>query len=136
VEVVRGPQGLLYGSSGAGGTINTTSKRANFNRRNGTASWRIDQYGSKQGQLDYNHGGGRELFSAPDSWQINAIFSYRRKLGRRFGWVTQVNVENIFNHYVLSTLPNNGSGFTNPANLGVTFSGQPRMYVWTNSLSF
>ena len=81
-------------------------------------------------------GGGRELFSAPDSWQFNAIFSYRRKLGRRFGWVTQVNVENIFNHYVLSTLPNNGSGFTNPANLGVTFSGQPRMYVWTNSLSF
>ena len=62
VEVVRGPQGLLYGSSGAGGTINTTSKRANFNRRNGTASWRIDQYGSKQGQLDYNHGGENLAF--------------------------------------------------------------------------
>jgi outer membrane receptor for ferric coprogen and ferric-rhodotorulic acid len=40
VEVVRGPQGLLYGSSGAGGTINTTSKRATFNRRSGSATWR------------------------------------------------------------------------------------------------
>jgi outer membrane receptor protein involved in Fe transport len=81
-------------------------------------------------------GGGRELFSSPDTWQANAIVSYRRKLGRRFGWVSQVNVENIFNHYVLGTQPNNGSGFTNPANLTVAFYGQPRMYVWTNSLSF
>jgi hypothetical protein len=81
-------------------------------------------------------GGGRELFGSPDSWQVNAIVSYRRKLGKRFGWATQVNVENVFNHYVLGTLPNNGSGFTNPANLAVTFYGQPRMYVWTNSLSF
>ena len=55
-EVVRGPQGLLYGAGGAGGTVNTVSKRANFNRRNGAATWRIDQYGSKQAQLDYNWG--------------------------------------------------------------------------------
>jgi outer membrane receptor for ferric coprogen and ferric-rhodotorulic acid len=81
-------------------------------------------------------GGGRELFASPDTWQVNAIASYRRKLGGRFTWITQVNVENIFNHYVLGTLPNNGSGFTNPANLAVTFYGQPRSYVWTNSVSF
>ena len=81
-------------------------------------------------------GGGRELFSSPDTWQVNTIVSYRHKLGRRFGWISQVNVENLFNHYVLGTLPNNGSGFTNPANLGVAFYGQPRMYVWTNTLSF
>jgi hypothetical protein len=81
-------------------------------------------------------GGGRELFSSPDTWQVNAIVSYRRRLGRRFGWISQVNVENVFNHYVLGTQPSNGSGFTNPANLTVAFYGQPRMYVWTNSLSF
>ena len=81
-------------------------------------------------------GGGRELFSSPDTWQVNLVASYRRKLGPRFLWTTQVNIENAFNHYVLGTLPNNGSGFTLPANLAVTFYGQPRLYVWTNSISF
>lgn len=81
-------------------------------------------------------GGGRELYASPDTWQANLIASYRHKLGRRFGFVTQVNVENVFNHYSLGTLPNNGSGYTVPANLAVTFYGQPRMYVWTNSLTF
>ncbi len=81
-------------------------------------------------------GGGRELFSSPNTWQVNLITSYRRRIGKRFEFATQVNVENVFNHYTLGTLPNNGSGFTVPANLAVTFYGQPRMYVWTNSLSF
>ena len=67
---------------------------------------------------------------------MNLITSYRRRIGKRFEFATQVNVENVFNHYTLGTLPNNGSGFTVPANLAVTFYGQPRMYVWTNSLSF
>ena len=81
-------------------------------------------------------GGGRELYSSPDTWQINLITSYRRRIGKRFEFATQVNVDNLFNHYALGTLPNNGSGYTVPANLAVTFYGQPRMYVWTNSLSF
>jgi len=81
-------------------------------------------------------GGGRELYSSPNTWQVNLITSYRRRIGKRFEFATQVNVENVFNHYTLGTLPNNGSGFTVPANLAVTFYGQPRMYVWTNSLSF
>lgn len=55
-EVVRGPQGLLYGAGGAGGTLNTVSKRASFRRRTGTTSYRIDQYGSQQAQFDYNWG--------------------------------------------------------------------------------
>ena len=81
-------------------------------------------------------GGGRELFASPDTWQVNLLASYRRKVGQRFLWTSQVNVENAFNHYVLGTLPNNGSGFTVPANLAVTFYGQPRLYVWTNTLAF
>jgi outer membrane receptor protein involved in Fe transport len=55
-DVVRGPQGLLYGASGAGGTVNIVSKRANFNRTYGRANFRIDQHGSKQALLDYNWG--------------------------------------------------------------------------------
>ena len=93
--------------------------------------------GLKNRTFYYNTpGGGRELFGSPDTWQVNLIASYRHKLGKRFGFVTQVNVENAFNHYTLGTLPNNGSGYTVPANLGVTFYGQPRMYVWTNSVTF
>jgi hypothetical protein len=93
--------------------------------------------GLKNRTFYYNTpGGGRELFASPDTWQVNLVTSYRRKIGKRFLWTTQVNVDNAFNHYVLGTLPNNGSGFTVPANLAVTFYGQPRMYVWTNSVSF
>ena len=93
--------------------------------------------GLKNRTFYYNTpGGGRERYGSPDTWQANAIVSYRHKLGKRFLFTTQVNAENIFNHYTLGTLPNHGSGYTVPANLAVTFYGQPRMYVWTNSVSF
>ena len=62
VELIRGPQGLLYGSGGAGGTINVVSKRAQFNRRAGNVTYRIDQYGSKQTVFDYNWGNDRIAF--------------------------------------------------------------------------
>jgi len=93
--------------------------------------------GLKNRTFYYNTpGGGRERYGSPDTWQVNAIVSYRHKLGKRFLFTTQVNADNLFNHYTLGTLPNNGSGYTVPANLAVTFYGQPRMYVWTNSVSF
>jgi hypothetical protein len=83
-----------------------------------------------------NIGGRRELYSSPNTWQANTFVSYRRKIGKRYSFSTQVNVTNVFNHYVFGTLPNNGSSYTNPANLGVSFYGQPRLYVWTNTVSF
>jgi len=93
--------------------------------------------GLKNRTFYYNAPGGtRFRFESPDTWQANLIASYSRKIGKRYRFTTQVNVENVFNHYRLGTLPNNGSGFTVPANLAVTFYGQPRMYVWTNRLSF
>ena len=93
--------------------------------------------GMKNRTFYYNTpGGGRERYASPDTMQTNLTVSYRRKIGKRFGFVTQVNIENAFNQYSLGTLPNNGSGYTVPANLGVTFYGQPRMYVWTNTLTF
>ena len=36
----------------------------------------------------------------------------------------------------LGLLRNNGSGYTVPAHLGVSFYGQHRLYVWTNSITF
>ena len=85
----------------------------------------------------YNAPGGlRFRYQSPDTWQANLILSYRHKLGKRFGFTTQVNIDNVFNHYVLATPPNDGSGMTVPANLFVSFYGQPRLYRWTNSVSF
>jgi len=81
-------------------------------------------------------GRGRELYSSPETFQTNLIVSYRRTLGKRFRFTTQVNIENAFNQYSLGTLPASTSGYTNPSSLNVRFYGQPRMYVWTNSLTF
>ena len=116
-------------------TNNYTFTRENFLKGFGVGG--TVALGLKNRTYYYNTpGGGRELFASPDTWQVNLITSYRRKIGKRVLWTTQVNVENAFNHYLLSTLPNNGSGFTVPANLAVTYYGQPRMYVWTNTVAF
>lgn len=56
VEVIEGPQSLLYGSVGGGGVANSVSKRAQFDRRKGALRYVIDQYGSKRAVLDYNYG--------------------------------------------------------------------------------
>src|SRR5207302_4185479 len=52
------------GGGGAGGVINVTSKAARFNSTDrlfgsprGRAMYRIDQYGSKRGELDFGFGG-------------------------------------------------------------------------------
>ena len=56
VEVIRGPQALLYGPGGAGGVINVTSKMAHFGRDEGSLLYRVNQYGGKQAVLDVNVG--------------------------------------------------------------------------------
>jgi outer membrane receptor protein involved in Fe transport len=56
VDVVEGPQSILYGSVGGGGVINTVSKRASFGRQQGSASFMVDQYGTKRAIADYNYG--------------------------------------------------------------------------------
>ena len=63
VEVINGPQALLYGGSGAGGVINVTSKQAKFGAGDnflgdlrGQTLFRTDNYGSKRGELDFGFG--------------------------------------------------------------------------------
>src|SRR5690606_16125674 len=57
VEVINGPQSLLYGSGGSGGVLNTISKQARFRRKPfGSAQFRVGQYGNKSGQIDYGLG--------------------------------------------------------------------------------
>lgn len=56
VELIEGPQALLYGSGGLGGVVNIVSKQARFNTNFGSFSYRLDQYGSKRSVLDYGYG--------------------------------------------------------------------------------
>ena len=57
VEIINGPQSLLYGNGGAGGVINLVSKRARFNRPlSGSFQFRVDENGSKEGLVDLGIG--------------------------------------------------------------------------------
>ena len=57
VEVINGPQTVLYGGGGGGGVINVVSKQAQFDKTPfGSAQYQIDQYGSKLAQFDYGMG--------------------------------------------------------------------------------
>jgi len=62
VEVLHGPQALLYGAGGVGGTIEMTSKPADFNRTFGSVTATIDQYGSKRELVDENVGTNKFAF--------------------------------------------------------------------------
>ncbi len=58
VEVVEGPQSLLYGAIGAGGVINGIYKRAEFHRNYGSAAYSFTDLGGKTGTVDYNGSAG------------------------------------------------------------------------------
>ncbi len=67
--------------------------------------------------------------------QVNLFVSYTRKF-RWFTFETQVNIENMFNRYKVGIYPSDGTGFTNAANVGATYYGEPRTYIWSNTFSF
>jgi outer membrane receptor for ferric coprogen and ferric-rhodotorulic acid len=78
----------------------------------------------------------RHLYSASlENPTVNLWLSYSRKF-RKVRWSTQVNVNNVFNHYQINFTPNNGTGYTNPSNVGISYSGEPRLWVWSNTVSF
>jgi hypothetical protein len=77
----------------------------------------------------------RALFSFPTQSRFDLIAGYRFKLGR-FAVISQLNVNNIFNHYHIIVLPDPTTGWTTPSRLNATFDQQPRSWIWTNTLSF
>src|SRR5688572_4374885 len=55
VEVINGPQALLYGTGGGGGVVNMISRQARFGRApSGALKLQIDEYGHRLAQFDYN----------------------------------------------------------------------------------
>jgi outer membrane receptor protein involved in Fe transport len=78
----------------------------------------------------------RVLYTESDiNPQVNAVLSYSYKIGR-YAWKTQLNINNVFNKYKVELRPDGATGYTREENLGATFVGEPRQYVWTNSLAF
>jgi outer membrane receptor protein involved in Fe transport len=57
VEIINGPQALLYGSAGAGGVVNIVSKQARIGAPTfGSLTYKIDQFGGKMALFDYGTG--------------------------------------------------------------------------------
>lgn len=77
----------------------------------------------------------RTLFYSPVQEQFNLIAGYSKKF-RRVTWSTQINGDNLFNHYSVQVLPGATTGYNTIASLNATFFQQPRVYTWTNSFKF
>ena len=54
VEVLRGPNALLFGRGGTGGVINRVSKKAVLGERFGSVDFGLDSFGANDLVLDYN----------------------------------------------------------------------------------
>jgi outer membrane receptor protein involved in Fe transport len=77
----------------------------------------------------------RTQFYLPTNSRFDLILGYSRKL-RRAVFSTQLNVTNLFNHYEVVIFPNQITGYTSAAGLSANFNQQPRLYTWTNQISF
>lgn len=54
IEVLRGPQGTLFGKNTTGGTINVTTKRPDHDERNIDVRYEFGDYGTRKGTLALN----------------------------------------------------------------------------------
>ena len=54
VEILRGPNALLFGRGGTGGVINRVSKKAALNDMFGAVDFGVDSFGANDLTLDYN----------------------------------------------------------------------------------
>jgi outer membrane receptor protein involved in Fe transport len=77
----------------------------------------------------------RSLFSAPNLTRFDLILGYMRKF-RHVTFSTQLNIDNLFNTYKVVVYPDEVTGWSVPSNLTAAFWGQPRSYVWTNTIGF
>ena len=79
VEIINGPQSLLYGNGGGGGVVNTILKQARFGGSDrGSLKLQIDQYDHELAQFDYSFSRG----------QVAATLSLlHQELGDRRDWI-------------------------------------------------
>ena len=77
----------------------------------------------------------RVMYYFPNLTTFNGILGYTRKF-RGISWSTQLNVNNMFNHYDIIVVPNAINGYASLNSLNATWNAQPRQYVWTNTFRF
>lgn len=79
VEVINGPQSLLYGNGGGGGVVNTILKQARFGGRDGgSLKLQIDRYDHELAQFDYR------LSRGPVAVVVSLL---HQDLGDRRDWI-------------------------------------------------
>jgi len=99
-------------------------------------SWRNSEYYYFPNGVTNGAGANqRALFSTPNLTRFDLILGYTRRY-RRVSWTTQLNIDNLFNDYKVVIFPDEVTGWTVPSNLTAAFWGQPRLYVWSNTISF
>ncbi|MDB5395838.1 MAG: TonB-dependent receptor [Rhodospirillales bacterium] len=74
IEVLRGPQGTLYGASSMGGTIRFVTKQPNLDDYSGELS--SDLSGTVHGGVNYNEGAVLNVPIVPGKAAIRASFGY------------------------------------------------------------
>lgn len=136
VEVVNGPQALLYGGGGAGGIINVTSKQARFSSAGsrlrstvrGEALFRVDHVGSKRGELDF--GAGNAWFAARFAFVRESQRSRRVNIGSSTNGQYAQFAFRLFQSTLPTTIRLSGSFTMNerwlPATPTLTAAGDPR----------
>ena len=98
-----------------------------------SGSWKALQYYYYPN--GYTPGALRLPFYAPTAGRADLILGYAHKFGR-YVWRSQLNVNNLFNHYDVVLKPNQTTGFGTASSITAAFYGEPRMFQWTNSLRF
>lgn len=69
VEILRGPNALLFGRGGTGGVLNRVAKKADFGSEFTQYQVSIDSYGEANGQVDYN-----TQVSENTAFRVNAMY--------------------------------------------------------------
>lgn len=81
---------------------------------------------------DVADGSRRKLFSAPDVLNDNVWLSYDRKITKRIGWRTQLNVANVGDRREVLIMTSAGNGLPQTGR----YVYAPRLFTWTNTISF
>jgi outer membrane receptor protein involved in Fe transport len=84
IEVIRGPQALIYGPGSPGGVLNIVTKKASFGSNRGSVELRADDNGSLRASLDGNF--SKPLFGRRAAVRVAAVRDnanfWRRNLGQ------------------------------------------------------
>jgi outer membrane receptor protein involved in Fe transport len=88
VELIEGPQSLLFGAVGGGGVINAVTKRATFGRKFGTVSFVIDNNSDKRSTFDFNVGS--------EKFGVRAAAVYQKGATERFNLSNQHDFQGLY----------------------------------------